>query len=471
MPSAFAPPITTDARILRDALNGASQVPFWIDDVPVDQRPRLTRDLSTDLLVVGGGYAGLWTALQAKERDPERRVVLLEAKTAGWAASGRNGGFCESSLTHGDANGERHFGADMPVLHELADENFRAIADTLTRYGIDAEYEATGMLQVATEAYQLTDLRYEADSAGERFLDAGAVQGLVASPLFLGGVHLREGIALVHPMKLVAGLRQACLDLGVEIFENTPARHLHKDGDRMRVETPHGSVTADRVALATNAFRSLLRRARPFTVPVYDYVLMTEPLTAEQLASIGWRERFGIADSSRQFHYSRLTADNRILYGGYDAVYHRGGRVEARHDQRPETFTKLADHFYRTFPQLLGLRFTHTWGGAIDMSTRLTAHTRTAFDGRVAYTAGYTGLGVGATRFGAQIMLDLLDGLDTPLTRLKMARSLPFPVPPEPIANPAIQMARKAVARSDEREGRDGPLLKAMGLFGVEFDT
>jgi glycine/D-amino acid oxidase-like deaminating enzyme len=471
MTSAYGQPTRTNPQILERALAGTRSTPFWIDDVPLEPLPALSTHESTDLLVVGGGYAGLWTALQAKERDPDRSVILVEARTAGWAASGRNGGFCESSLTHGDTNGERHFAADMPVLGKLAAENFEGIATTIERYAIDAEFERTGMLQVATEDYQVEGIREEADASGEQFLDAAAVRQLLKSPLLKAGVHLHDGIALLHPMKLVAGLRTACLTLGVQIFENTPARGLRRNGDRMMVDTPHGSVTATRVALATNAFPALLRRARLLTVPVYDYALMSEPLSAAQLQSIGWSPRFGLADSSRQFHYSRLTADNRILYGGYDAIYHSGGRIIPSHDSRPETFTRLADHFFRTFPQLEELGFSHAWGGAIDMSTRLTAHTATAHGGRVAYTAGYTGLGVGATRFGAQIMLDLLDGADTELTRLKMARSLPMPMPPEPFATPAIGMTRAAVARSDESEGRDGPLLKLMGLLGVGFDT
>lgn len=471
MISAYGPPNRTDPLLLERSLAGASLTPFWIDDVPIDTLPALRTRESVDLLVVGGGYAGLWTALQAKERDPGRSVILVEARTSGWAASGRNGGFCESSLTHGETNGRRHFPQDMAVLDRLATENFEGIAATIDRYGIDAEFERTGMLQVATEDYQVAGIREQAELSGELFLDAAAVQQLVRSPLFRAGVHHREEIALLHPMKLVAGLRAVCLELGVRIFENTPARALRRDGERMTVDTPQGAVTASRVALATNAFPALLRRARLLTVPVYDYALVSEPLTDLQRESIGWSTRFGLADSSRQFHYSRLTADNRILYGGYDAIYHSGGRIIPAHDSRPETFTRLADHFFRTFPQLAELAFSHAWGGPIDMSTKLSAHTAAAHGGRVAYTAGYTGLGVGATRFGAQIMLDLLDGADTELTRLKMARSLPMPMPPEPFATPAIGMTRAAVARSDESEGRDGPLLRLMGLLGVGFDT
>jgi glycine/D-amino acid oxidase-like deaminating enzyme len=206
-------------------------------------------------------------------------------------------------------------------------------------------------------------------------------------------------------------------------------------------------------------------------VPVYDYALMTEPLSGEQLDSIGWRSRAGVGDSANQFHYYRLTADNRILWGGYDAVYHYGRRVDPRHDQRPETFDTLAGHFFDTFPQLEGLRFTHRWGGAIDTCTRFSAFFGTALGGRVAYALGYTGLGVGATRFGADVMLDLLEGARTERTRLEMVRRRPLPFPPEPLAWAGIQLTRWSLARADENAGRRNAWLRTLDRVGLGFDS
>jgi glycine/D-amino acid oxidase-like deaminating enzyme len=458
---------------VRAALAGARPASFWLDspDRPA-ARPPLAADTETDLVVVGGGFCGLWTALIAKERDPGRRVVLLEGQRIGWAASGRNGGFVEASLTHGRENGELHFADDLPVLDRLAEENYRAFADAIARHGIDAEWEETGMLTVATEPHQLAWLGDEAAAEGEPVLTGEALAAYARSPLYRAGLFSPEGVGYVHPAKLAWGLAEAASALGVEIFEHTPAAGIRSPGSGdVTVVTPRGEVQAARVALATNVFPSLLPSRRLFTVPVYDYVLMTEPLTAEQLASIGWTGRHGITDSSREFHYYRKTADDRILFGGYDAVYHRGGRVRRAQDQRPETFARLADHFLLTFPPLRGIRFTHTWGGAIDMSTQLTAFHGIARQGRVAYSAGYTGLGVAATRFGAETMLDLLEGRDTERTRLKMATRMPIPIPPEPFAYPLIQVMRRAVAKSDRNGGKDGPLLKLAGLFGVGFDS
>ncbi len=199
--------------------------------------------------------------------------------------------------------------------------------------------------------------------------------------------------------------------------------------------------------------------------------LVTEPLTAAQLSSLGWHNRLPAADSGNQFHYYRLTPDNRILWGGYDAIYYYHGDVGPHRDQRPATFTKLAGHFLDTFPQLHGIRFTHQWGGAIDTCTRFCVTFGTAFDGRAAYAVGYTGLGVAATRFGAQVALDLITGRRTTLTQLPIVRKKSIPFPPEPLRWTGIQATRHALVRSDMRNGRRGAWLGLLDRIGVGFDS
>jgi glycine/D-amino acid oxidase-like deaminating enzyme len=210
---------------------------------------------------------------------------------------------------------------------------------------------------------------------------------------------------------------------------------------------------------------------RPYGVPVYDYALVTEPLSATQLEAVGWRNRQGVGDVANQFHYYRLTADDRILWGGYDAIYHWRSGLRDELDQRPATFDRLARHFFETFPQLTGLRFSHCWGGAIDTSTRFFAFQRTALGGRVAYSIGYTGLGVGASRFGAQVMLDLLDGHASEALQLRAVRARPLPFPPEPARWLGIQLTRRALARADRRGGRRGPWLRTLDRLGMGFDS
>jgi glycine/D-amino acid oxidase-like deaminating enzyme len=228
---------------------------------------------------------------------------------------------------------------------------------------------------------------------------------------------------------------------------------------------------SDRVALATNVFPSLLRRSRLLTVPVYDYVLMTEPLTSGQRAAIGWAKRQGVGDLANQFHYARLTRDDRVLYGGYDAIYHTGRKVRASYEDRAESHRRLASHFFTTFPQLEGLRFSHRWAGAIDTSTQFAAFHGLARRGRVAYAAGFTGLGVGATRFAAEVMLDRLAGLDTERTRLSMVRHKPLPFPPEPVASLGINLTRWSLDRADHRLGERNLFLRTLDRAGLGFDS
>ncbi len=466
-------------RSAAQSLSGAKPVSFWLDDPEKPApRPALTGDERCDLLVVGGGYSGLWTALLAKERDPGRDVVLIEGHEVGWAASGRNGGFCAASLTHGLSNGISRWPGELAKLEELGERNLDAIEAAVAAYGIDCDFERTGEIDVATEPHQLEELRETYEEARRlgfadhlELLDRDAVRAEVDSPTFVGGLLDRRGVALLNPARLAWGLKQACLGLGVRIYEHTRGLDLASAGAGMAVRTPYGRVFARRVALGTNIFPSLVKRVRPYTVPVYDYALMTEPLTDDQLASIGWKNRQGLGDSANQFHYFRLSADHRVLWGGYDAVYPFGGKLSAEMDHRPETYLKLAEHFFRCFPQLEGVNFSHAWGGAIDTCSRFSAFFGTAHAGKVAYAAGYTGLGVGATRFGADVMLDLLAGGRTERTELEMVRSKPLPFPPEPFAWAGIGITKWSLARSDDNGGHRNLWLKAMDKLGLGFDS
>ncbi|WP_405611621.1 FAD-binding oxidoreductase [Streptomyces sp. NBC_01511] len=465
-------------RTAAASLTDAQPVAYWLDDPGRPGAvPALAGDEICDLLVVGGGYSGLWTALLAKERDPHRDVVLIEGREVGWAASGRNGGFCSASLTHGLANGLSRWPGELRALEDLGESNLDGIESAVERYAINCDFERTGDIAVATEPHQLEDLRdlyAEATASGFTgldLLDAEAVRAEVDSPTFLGGLWDRRGVAMLNPARLAWGLKRACLDLGVRIYENTPGLELARSGPGMAVRTPYGRVLARHVALGTNVFPSLVRRVRPYTVPVYDYALTTEPLTADQLGAIGWKKRQGLSDGANQFHYFRITADNRILWGGYDAIYPYGGRLDAALDHRPATYLKLASHFFECFPQLEGLRFSHAWGGAIDTCSRFSAFFGTAHGGQVAYAAGYTGLGVGATRFGADVMLDLLAGDRTERTELEMVRTKPVPFPPEPAAWAGIGLTKWSLARADARGGRRNLWLRAMDRVGLGFDS
>lgn len=468
-----APP----ASVVAHSLEGSRHGVFWTDDLPPDLRPAragLRGALSADLVVIGAGYTGLWTALLAVVRDPDRRVVVVEANRVGWAASSRNGGFCEASLTHGAENGQRRWPDEMPLITRLGERNLDAIERAEQEFGIDVQFERTGMISPAVEPHQLAWID-EWGAEGEpntRVLDATAMRAEIDSPTYLGGYEEQRSCALVHPARLVAELARAAEERGVVIVERSPVRALDTSGpDRVRVRTAHGSVDARQAVLATNVFPSLLRRNRLMTVPVYDYVLMSEPLTSAQWDAVGWRGRQGVGDLANQFHYYRPTRDGRILFGGYDAVYHYGRRVDPAYEDRPEAWRMLASHFFTTFPQLEGLRFSHRWAGAIDTSTQFTAFFGTARAGRVAYAAGFTGLGVGSTRFAGEVMLDLLAGESTERTELEMVRRRPVPFPPEPAAALGIAATRWSLDRADHREGRRNLLLRGLDALGLGFDS
>jgi glycine/D-amino acid oxidase-like deaminating enzyme len=450
-----------------DALAGSVWRPLWLDNpARPAPRPALAGDAETDLLVVGGGFTGLWTALRAVERQRGRQVLLVEAERIAEQATGRNGGFCEASLTHGEANGRARWPGEYDLLAKLGMQNLDEIEQTLQTYGIDCGWARGGQLNVATRPHEVEWLEPERPG----FLDATAVRELVNSPTYLAGRLDADEAALVDPARLAWGLAEAAERNGVRIAEGTRLQTLTKAGAGVEATTTGGVVRAGQVVLATNAFPGPLRRSSWRVVPVYDYVLATEPLTDEQLAELRWDPAIGVADSGNQFHYYRLTADRRILWGGYDAVYHFGRSIKPEHDDRRETFETLARNFARTFPQLDGIRFTHRWSGVIDTCTRFCAFYGTAYAGRAAYAAGFTGLGVGASRFAADVMLDLLSGDETERTRLEMVREKPMPFPPEPFAWAGIKVTTRSLARHD-RTGKRNVWLRTLDRMGLGFDS
>ena len=451
---------------------------YWLDADPLEPEahPTLIGETTTDLCIVGAGYTGLWTALLAKEKNPERNVIIIEQLETGAGASGRNGGFCSYSLTHGFMNGFSRYKDEMEIIERLGRENLEAIEATIKKYKIDCGFELTGEISVANEEWQLEDLIEEANlrnSFGDsvEILSKEEMQSRVNSPISVGGLWDPDGTALVDPARLVWGLERACISLGVRIFENTHVEWLERTNNGMIVHTPYGSVYAQKVALATNVFKSLVRSAHKYVVPVYDFQLVTEPLTPAQLDSIGWNEREGLSDAGNQFHYYRMTKDNEILWGGYDAIYNFRGKVRQEYESDAETYAHLAQAFLETFPQLKGIKFTHGWGGAIDTCSRFSPFWGKAFGGRVAYVMGYTGLGVGSTRFGAQVMLDLLDNVDNERTRLEMVRKKPFPFPPEPFRFIFIRLTQWSINRADEHQGKRNAWLRLLDVLGLGFDS
>jgi len=480
-------------RLAATALGGARRMPLWLDTAErPDPRPAVDGDLLVDLLVVGGGFTGLWAALLAAQANPGLGIALVEAGTVGWAASGRNGGFCSASLTHGTANGMSRWPQDMPVLTRLAQENLDGIEHTIREHRIDCDWTRAGELTVAVEPWQLDDLAELGEMSGRlgervRTVDAAGARAVADSPTYLGGLLVEDSTAVLDPARLARGLADVLTRSGVRVLEGSRVAGLRDEGARVAARVITGldtglesagsvpaaqyTVRATQVVLATNAFPSPLRRLRLWTVPVWDHVLATEPLTDRQWDDLGWSGGQGLSDAGNQFHYYRTTADRRVVWGGYDALYYYGSDLSQRRMRHRPTERKLAEHFFTTFPQLRGVRFSHVWAGAIDTSTRFTAFWTPAMGRKVVSVQGFTGLGVGASRFGAQVALDLLEGAENERTGLAMVRRPPLPFPPEPLRWAGIQLTRRSLARADAAGGRRDLWLRALDRLGLGFDS
>ena len=230
-----------DQRLVAAALAPAVFGSMWLDPDVVGPRPefpRLAGALDCDLLVVGGGYTGLWTALHAAERNPGAKIVLIEGEQLGWAASGRNGGFVDASLTHGAENGKARWPEEFDQLEKLGMANLDGMQSDIAAHGMNVEWERTGMLSVAVEPHQVPWLRAAADDGEGQFLDATAVRAQVNSPTYLAGLFAADSCAIVQPARLVFELARACARLGVQIYQHTPAQQVSRAGAAVAVATP-----------------------------------------------------------------------------------------------------------------------------------------------------------------------------------------------------------------------------------------
>ncbi len=463
-------------RHLED-ITAAKPTVFWTDrEGAPGPYESLVGEHTADLVIVGAGLTGLWAALHATLEQPGRSIVVLDAKAVGFGASTRNGGFCDASLTHGLWNGLRHWPDDYDTLERMGHQNLADMQVQLDALGIDAAVDTAGFLGVADREWQVDDLADEAEILRARgreatLLDASGTRALLDSPTYLAGLRVHGGSVMVDPAQLVWGLATALETQGVRFHEDSRVTSIERQGPTLEVRTEHGSCRAERVIVATNAWAEPVRQIRNWVIPIYDHVLMTEPLSEPQRDSIGWVEPFGVSDSGNQFHYYRLTRDGRILWGGYDANYYAGNGMGPEYENRTASHALLASHFRATFPQLDDVAFSHRWAGPIGTTSKFAATFGTRHDGQLAWVAGYTGLGVGASRWGARVALDLVDGIDSERTDLALVRRKPMPFPPEPFRNTVIQYTRKQIARADENGGQDGRWLRLLSAIGVGFDS
>jgi glycine/D-amino acid oxidase-like deaminating enzyme len=446
---------------------------YWMRTAPCEPEPQLQGHESADLVVVGAGFTGLWTALCLKELAPEKDVLVLEKHIAGYGGSGRNAGILGETIDHSHALAITHFGPkEARRLAALGRQNVLEMAEFLARHRVDCDLELTGRLYVALTQAQVEEaqnglrIAQELGADGVRFLEADEIRAEIHSPLYRAGLSASGG-GVLNPFKLAQGLKRLALRLGVRLHERT-AVHSLEGG---HVQAAEGSVSAGRVVVALDAYtHHLLPRLLPRFIPLYDYVLASEPLTPQQHEAIGWRNRQGVTDGRTFFNYYRLTSDNRVVWGTSEAVYYRPNRVEPACDHSQRHYRELRESFARHFPQLAGLRFEYEWGGPIASTTRLTPFFGSLERGRVLYALGYTGHGVGSTRLAGRILAHLALERRSDLLDLALVRKKPLPYPPEPLRSLAVRRVTASLRRVDQGQEPDF-LLRLLDRLGIGFSS
>jgi len=422
-----------------------------------------------DYAVIGAGFTGLWTAYFLKLLNPSADVIVLERAVTGYGASGRNAGIVSTSIDHTHNLAIGHFG--LKEAARLASLGLQNI-DELSAFAKDCDFERTGQLQVAMTPAHMEECKRNLDVAsqlgiqGYRLLNKEEIQQEVNSPLYLGGLFVPGGGNL-NPIKLIDRLKEDLLMRGVRIHENTQVVSL----DDGLVNCREGSVRARRIIMATDAYSHHLLPELLFRfIPLYDYILVSEPLNDEQKRAIRWHNRQGMVDGRTFFNYYRLTADDRVLWGTSEAVYYPPNRVDESCVHSEGHYETLRTSWIRHFPEAAELKFPYAWGGPIASTTRLTPFFGTAYGDTVVYGLGYTGHGIGTTRIAGKILASIATSNRTDLLSLKMVTEKPFPYPPEPIRSLSVNAVTASLKRVDQGESPN-MLLRMLDLFGIGFSS
>jgi len=448
---------------------------WWMEEALADPAldgeptPALDRDVTADVVVLGGGYTGMWTAWFLKEREPDLDVVLLERDICGGGPSGRNGGFC---------NG---FWEDLGILVELfgvaralevcraAERSVEEIGTWCTDHDVDAWYTPAGHLGVATSAAQdgtwdewyALMVRLAVDDGRIKQLSPEQVAERCRSPVFRSGVHTVRA-ATLQPARLARGLRRELLARGARIFEQTPVLRF-RGGSSPQVQTPAGTVRAGQAILGMGAYMAPLKAFRRAIVPRGTYMVLTEPIP-ERLQDLGWTGGEGIYDFRTALHYLRTTRDGRLAFGSAAAVTGFGVGLGPRLDFDERSVDTVAADLARMFPSLADARLECGWGGPMDVTGWHVPSFGTVEGGRVHFGVGYTGGGVGPCHLGGQILSGLALGTRDEVTRLPLVGLEPKRFPPEPLRSPGALLTQKAIVSKDEAEDRGRRPNPVVGL-------
>jgi len=451
--------LSWDQVLRRDrAATDVAHRSFWLGVTTQTPEPPLTGHRRADIAIIGGGFTGLWTAIHLKAADPGATVLLLESRAVGYGASGRNGGFAMTMIGRSLHDLVRKVGPERAKLTHLAmQDTLSAIERFVAAEGIDAAVTRPGVLTVSNGPEQ--DIRIDQDLEAQArlglkslvALEAAEAQEWVHSPR-LRRAHFEAAALLVNPAALARGLRDAAKRRGVEVYEGTPALRVEETSNRgIRVDTPEGSVEAERALIATNAYTASLPGFRRWLFTIYAYIVVTDPLTPEQWRRVGWERRMGIEDRRIMPHFHRPTPDGRILWGGRDAPHAPEG-PNPRRDRSSRAFARLEETFRWTFPQLADVRIAMGWGGPVAGTVQAFASVGPLTTRRrLFYAAGYAGHGVGPSHLVARIAAEQLLDRPTELALLPMATERPLLLPPGPLRPLLLHATEAILQRADDR--------------------
>ena len=436
---------------------------FWLQDLPPrPERPPLDGSRTADVAVVGAGFTGLWTAWELLRRRPGAEVVVLEAEHVGFGASGRNGGWCSPGLAHKPGTIADRTSAEVArrTVRTMRDA-VREIGELAADAGADIGHRRGGILRVARGQHEVPQMRAawsELEALdlldGHRLLGPEALAERVVVAGAEGALFDPHG-AVVHPGRLVRWLADEVEAAGGTVHEDTTVTDV-EPGQRPTVVTDHGTVTADDVVLATEAWLSQLPGWGRAVLPVYSLVVLTEPLDAGRAAAIGWAGDECLSSHRLTVDYLSRTPDGRILFGGRGAPYHYGSSIAPEHDHHAETHAMLREQLVDWFPALAGIGFTHAWGGPLGMPRDLVPSWWYDPDDHLAAAYGYTGQGVTASRVAGRVLADLLTTGSTPLSDLPMVGHRSRSWEPEPLRWLGARIVQTGLQRVDERAERTG---------------
>jgi glycine/D-amino acid oxidase-like deaminating enzyme len=431
---------------------------FWHTTQPYTPGTPLAGDLDVDVAIVGGGYTGLAAAHFLKQAQPGLSIAVLESAWIGFGASGRNAGFSMTKIGMMHSLTALRFGRTRArEAHEYADRAVTLLRDLVAELGLDCDYEHPGFLWVATSPRYSERLLKEIalvhrmGISGIQLIDHAELVGRVDSPTYVGPAWWEPNCGLVNPAKLAWAWRDVVVGEGVQVFEGTPVSSVEPGvaHGRVALNTPHGRVAADKVVLATNAwshhFPPLARRQ----VPVWTYIVLTEPLTDAQRESIGWAGREGVEDFRDLVHYYRLTPDGRLLIGGRDVGLGDGVAMDFDDDER--TWAALRQDVRRMFPGLRDVRFSHAWGGPVSATLDMFPAIGYAGSKDVVYSFGCVGHGVSTTHLNGRTIADLVLERDTDLTDTFFVDRRLVPFPPGGLGHATAQRIAAVMRWEDRR--------------------